>query len=162
MIIRPNSIQQRSQAVKGSRRAAALVEAAISMTVICAIIVAVLDFAIVSLRTETLNHIAQRVGRAAVTHGAYAKSNWQGGVWGPALYSTKLAGTDPVATIGKTLSAGLKHSDVTIELQWPSGKNQPGEPVVVETRMSWSPMLLGRFGFKLMTIRGRSYQVIQH
>ena len=144
------------------RRAATLVEAAIGLSAVITLIVGCLDFSLAAYKSQVLNHIAQRIGRAAVIHGSFSNTSWNGGHWGPATITTDLNSADPVATVGHTISSGLHKSSVTIELTWPNGNNNPGSPVIVQASMKWSPMFINMFGYQLITLRGRSYQIIQH
>lgn len=144
------------------RRGTTTVEAALGLAVVCTIIIGFMDFSIASFRSQVLNHVAHRIARSAIVHGSYASANWQGGIWGPESRTLLLADDDPVAEVGRQLSSGLRSEDISIEIQWPNGSTSPGNPVLVETRMDWSPMLFSRFGFNIMTLRGRSSQVIQH
>ena len=147
---------------KVQRRAATLVEAAISLSAMITVIVGCLDFSVAAYKSQVLNHIAQRIGRAAVIHGSLSHATWNGGPWGPNTITTDLTSTNQVAAVGNTISSGLKKSSVTIELTWPNGNHNPGSPVIVEATMPWSPMLIKTFGYQIMTLRGRSYQIIQH
>jgi Flp pilus assembly protein TadG len=147
---------------RNQRRGATLVEAAIALSAIITIIVGALDFSIAAYKSQVLNHIAQRIGRSAVIHGSLSNATWNGGRWGPSTITTNLSSTNPVATNGNTISSGLHKPSVTIELTWPNGNNNPGSPVIVQASMDWSPMLINRMGYHLITLRGRSYQIIQH
>lgn len=146
----------------GHRRAATLVEAAISLSAVIAVVVGCLDLSLAAYKSQVLNHVAHRIGRAAVIHGSFSNASWNGGPWGPSTITTNLNSADPAATIGNTISSGLNKSNVTIELNWPNGNNHPGSPVIVQASMEWSPMLIKIFGYQLVTLRGRSYQIIQH
>ena len=162
MITGQNHFAWNSIRKKSCRRGITLVEAAISLAFICTLIIGALDFSIASFRSELLNHVAHKVGRAAVIHGTYAPSGYNGGTWGPSGVVTTLKGTDPVAGSVSSMKSSLNHVDVTILVTWPNGTNTPGSPVVVEARTSWAPMFLESMGFGVMTLRGKSYQVIQH
>lgn len=144
------------------RRGATLVEAAIGLCIVCTIIIGFLDFTIAAFRSQVLSHVAHRIGRSAAVHGSYAPTQWAGGKWGPAPVVMTLDADDPIAAVGRTLSAGLRGELVTIEVTWPNGTNTPGSTVSVETRMEWSPMVLQRMGIGILTLRGRSLQRIQH
>lgn len=162
MIIRSVAFRRQPSPLGGFRRGITLVEAAISLGFICTLIIGAIDFSIAAFRSEVLNHVAHRVGRAAVIHGTYAPTSWNGGAWGPSEIDTTMQATDPVASVVSGMKTSLNHAGVTIKVTWPNGKNSPGNPVQVETRMTWSPMFLESMGIGIMTLRGRSYQIIQH
>jgi hypothetical protein len=162
MIHHINQSGTRIHKLRGYRRGATLVEAAIALGVVCTIIIGFLDFTIAAFRSQVLNHVAHRVARSAVIHGSFAPDQWSGGKWGPSGTITSLGADDPIAQVAQTLSSGLRGSDVVIELTWPDGTNTPGSPVQVETRMDWAPMFIERFGYGIITLRGRSSQIIQH
>lgn len=145
-----------------ARRGTTMVEAAISLGFICTLILGCIDFSIAAFRSESLNHLAHRVGRAAIIHGTYAPTGINGGPWGPTGVTTHLNSSDTIATVAKNYGAGLKASAVSVHVTWPNGDNKPGSPVAVETSMSWSPMFLESMGFGVFTLRGKSYQIIQH
>ena len=162
MIRNKVSADLRNQWSSHARRGITLVEAAISLCFICTLIIGCIDFSIAAYRAEVLNHIAHRVGRAAVIHGSYAPANWNGGAWGPTGAVTTLSGTDPIASVSSAMKTSLKNTGVTIQVTWPNGTNAPGSPVLVQTSMVWAPMFLESMGFGIITLRGKSYQVIQH
>lgn len=145
-----------------ARRGTTMVEAAISLGFICTLIIGCIDFSIAAFRAEALNHLAHRVGRAAIIHGTYAPTGISGGAWGPAGVTTTLSGTDSIATLAKTYGAGMNASAVSLHVTWPNGDNKPGSPVLVETSIAWSPMFLESMGYGVLTLRGKSYQIIQH
>lgn len=141
---------------------AVLVEAAIALTLFFLFLVSMIDFSIASFRSQMLSHIANRVGREAIIHGPGVKSTYRGGQWGPASFSTTLAGTDPVAQVAQTVSAGLPRDEVSITLTWPSGTNQVGSPVVVTVEMPWAPSILRPMSVSIVTLHGISRQYIAH
>lgn len=162
MIIKPSAFDLKVTRCRHTRRGVTLVEAAISLGFICTLIIGCIDFSIAAFRSEVLNHVAHKVGRSAVIHGTYAPTSWNGGPWGPSEIETTMLATDPVASVASGLKTSLNHASVTIKVIWPNGKNAPGNPVLVETRMTWSPMFLESMGIGVLTLRGRSYQIIQH
>ena len=153
---------QKSRFYSRTRRGTTLIEAAIGLWFTCTVIVGCIDFSVATMRTEALNHIAHRVARVAIIHGKYAPSTYNGGSWGPTSVSTTMSGANAIATTANKYSCGLKPSAVNITVTWPAGNNNPGSAVVVETSTTWSPVFLGKLGYSLVTLRGKSYQIIQH
>lgn len=145
-----------------ARRGTTLIEAAIGLWFTCTVIIGCIDFSMATMKTEALNHVAHRVGRAAIIHGQFAPANYNGGKWGPTSESTLMNSASPIAGVARQYRAGLKPDLVTIHVSWPNGNNNPGSAVLVETSMNWGPVFLDQLGFGIVTLRGRSYQIIQH
>src|SRR4051794_12079630 len=106
------------------RRGAAMVEAAIVLTVFLTLIFGMLDLAIAVFRRHVISGAAgMGSGRAAV-HGGLAPSDWDGGPWGTAAFGPVAAtSTDvKVAAIAPYL-AGMDPATVSISMSWPDGKN---------------------------------------
>jgi Flp pilus assembly protein TadG len=154
----------RSNRILEERRTAGavLVEAAIALSLFFLFLVSMIDFSIASFRSQLLSHIANRVGREAIIHGPGVKSTYRGGQWGPGTFTTTLSGTDPVAQVAQTVSAGLPRDEVSITLTWPAGNNQVGSPVVVTVEMPWTPSLLRPMSVSVLTLHGISRQYIAH
>lgn len=144
------------------RGGAVTIEAAIALSLFCIFLVCMLDFTLASFRSQMLHHIAHRVGREAMVHGPGAKSTWRGGPWGPTTVTTTLAGTDHVAAVARTVSAGLPRNEVTITLTWPAGNNAVGSPVLVVAELPWTPSLIRPLSLNVVTLQGRSRQYILH
>jgi hypothetical protein len=153
---------QHSAKCKRHRRGTTLIEAAIGLWFTCTVIIGCIDFSMAAIKTESLNHLAHRIGRVAIIHGKYANATFNGGPWGPAPVVTTLDGSSPVAMSASQFRSGLKANAVTVNVSWPNGNNDPGSAVLVETSMSWGPVFLDQLGFGIVTLRGRSYQIIQH
>jgi len=147
---------------KSHRRGTTLIEAAIGLWFTCTVIIGCIDFSMAAIKTESLNHLAHRIGRVAIIHGKYANATVNGGPWGPSSIVTTLDGSSPIAVVASQFRSGLKANTVTVNVSWPNGNNDPGSAVVVETSMSWGPVFLDQLGYGIVTLRGRSYQIIQH
>lgn len=154
---RSNRVPQR-----GRLSGAVIVEAAIALSLFLMFLVSMIDFSIASFRAQLLSHVANRVGREAIIHGPGVKSSYRGGQWGPGTYTTTLAGSDPVAQIAQTVSAGLPRDDVEITLTWPAGNNHVGSPVVVTVEMPWTPSLMRPLSLSVVTLHAISRQYIAH
>lgn len=161
-MILTGKIQWKCNRARHARRGTTLIEAAIGLWFTCTVIIGCIDFSMATMKTEALNHVAHRVGRAAIIHGQFATANYNGGAWGPTTDTTLMNSSSPIAGVAKQYRAGLKPDLVTIKLSWPNGNNNPGSAVLVETSMKWAPVFLDQLGFGLITLRGRSYQIIQH
>lgn len=146
----------------GHRHGAVAVEAAISLSLFFMFLISMLDFTLASFRSQLLNHIAHRVGREAAVHGPNVNSNYRGGQWGPATFTTTLAGTDPVAVVARSVSAGLPRDEFTITLSWPAGNNHVGSPVLVTVELPWTPSMLRPMSLSVVTLHGISRQYIVH
>jgi len=144
------------------RKGAALVEAAISLTVLLSTLIFVLDFSIASFRSQSLNYLAERLAREASVHGNLTSTTWRGGPWGPATFNTTLDGTDPIAVLGRTFCNTLPGDEVSITITWPTGSNEMGNPVVVSVEMPWTPSMFRPVTQSVMTLRGVSRQTIAH
>lgn len=144
------------------RRGTTLVEVAISLTILMMFLIGILDYSLASFRIQLLSHVAHRVAREAAVHGPRAIPTWRGGVWGPLPFTTTLADSDPVAEIGRTVSAGLDPAEVTVNITWPNGSNAFGSQIVVEASMEWTPSFFGPIGGGSMTLSGRSVQNVVH
>ncbi|MBI1324647.1 hypothetical protein GC170_15875 [bacterium] len=145
-----------------SRRGAALVEAAISLSVLLTFLIFLLDFSIAAFRSEALNYLADRVARTAAVHGPKALSSHDGGPWGPITVTTTLSGSGTIANIARRHGTGLPSDEVTLTVTWPSASNAAGEPVVVTAEMPWTPSLLRPMTMSILTLRGVSRQIIVH
>lgn len=160
MFQRSPSDRRRSQ--RRGRKGATLVEAAISLGLMLSVLIFVLDYAVASFRSQTLNYLADRLAREAAIHGTRTSPTWRGGPWGPTAVQTTLAGTDAVAQMGRVFCNTLPNADVTIRITWPSGSNEMGNPVLVNVEMPWSPALFRPVSSSLITLRGVSRQTIAH
>lgn len=144
------------------RRGATLVEAAISLILLLTVLIFLLDFAIASFRSQSLNYLADRLARTAAVHGPKAVAGWNGGTWGPTTMTTKLSGSDNLAAIARSLTSTLPNDAVTLTVSWPSGSNAIGQPVVVTAEMNWTPSLIRPMIQSVMTLRGVGYHRIAH
>ena len=145
------------------RSGTALVETAITITVLLSLLLGSLDLGVAVFRQHALSQAARQGVRKAIVHGSLAPTSWNGGPWGPGTYGPVAAtDTDPKAQAIAPFLTGMDPSTVTVTYTWPDGKNTAEKRVQVSLSTTWTPILGFVFGSSPVTITASSEMQIAH
>jgi hypothetical protein len=107
------------------RRGAVAVEGAVVIGVFLLVLFGALDLGLAVLRQNTLSEAARRLARAAIVHGAMART--KSTVWGPATISGTASDASEAAAIIRPILITMDSSSVGFTLEWLDGDNQPDQ-----------------------------------
>lgn len=141
---------------KKIKRGAAMVEAAITLSVTIFLIFGMLDLSIGVFRNNVMAHAAREGVRRAIVHGNLSKSPW-----GPTTFSGNANDSHPLAQAIVPYLATLNLQDVTVTGEWLDGNNKTGSRVRVTVSSTYRPLLTSLFG-NSMTLRSASVLPITH
>ena len=88
-----------------------------------------LDLGLAVCRYNVLSATARNLARAAIVRGADAAPQQSG--WGPSSYSGTAADSSDMATVASSWLATMSPGDVSMQVTWPDGDNQPNHRVSV-------------------------------
>ena len=152
------------------RRGATMVETVIVLSLLILLGYGLLDLGMALFRSHTLSNAAHQLGRQAIVHGALAD---QLGDWGPDTVHT-VAGAVAIEAedssweaIRETVRgsvAGINPDDVTIDVQWPDGGNDPreGDRVQVTVKTPFRPISTFLFGNPAFDLTASTTMSIAH
>ena len=126
------------------RRGATIVESALVLTALALIVLGILDVGIAVLRYNALSDAARRLARAAIVHGAMAEP--QHAAWGPAPFVATADDASEIAAAVRPWLIAAAPEDVSVQVEWIDGGNQPDQRVRVTLRYAherFVPLLLG-------------------
>jgi Flp pilus assembly protein TadG len=112
------------------RRGVVAVEGAIVLSTLMLLLFVLLDLGLAVCRYNVLSATARNLARAAIVRGADAAP--QLAAWGPNPYSGNAADSSAMATVAASWLATMNPGDVTMQLIWPDGDNQPNHRVTVQ------------------------------
>jgi Flp pilus assembly protein TadG len=170
----------RPRRARRDRRGAALVEAAIMVSLFLLLVFGLLDLGIALFRMHVACEAARQGVRNAIVHGYLSGNNSTMNAWGPtpsyypaltsrSLYSgstfydvqAAYASDELAGTIRPYLS-GLDPSTVTIQIRWPDGDNNPGNRVTVTVSAPYRHFVPFLFVDDTVTIGASSTMTIVH
>src|ERR1700733_1730743 len=115
---------------KRDRRGVAAVEGALVLSALMVLLFALLDLGLAVCRYNILAATARNLARAAIVRGADAAP--QLSAWGPNAYIGNAADSSAMATVAAAWLATMSPADVSVQLTWPDGDNQPDHRVSVQ------------------------------
>ena len=121
------------------RRAVALVESAIVLAICLLLLLGMLELSMALIRHTVMSEASRRIARVAMIHGSKASDTQ--GKWGPAPVSTNAASSDPSAAAVRDVLMTLNPADVTIDLKWLDGGNEPDQRVQVTVSYTHYPIV---------------------
>jgi len=153
---------------RAHRRGAAMVEAAIVLTVLLTMVFAMLDLGLAVFQRTTVAHVAREAARLASIHGDMAPP--QLNQWGPDIvYYTELVIHDDDEIIKKEIINAIKPSlgaldpqQTTIKLEWPDGNATPESRISATVTSSHQPFLTFLFGSDKWTLSASTTVQINH
>ena len=156
----------RARTKSTGRRGAAMVEAAIILPVFLSLCLCMLDMGMGVFKNNAIAEASRQGARIASVHGSLAKSNWNGGPWGPTTYNGAGNATDSIASTlrGAGILAGLNPASVTLSVQWPDLGNSvdSNHRVRVTASTNWTPLVTYIFGSRTITLTATSITPIAH
>jgi Flp pilus assembly protein TadG len=162
------------------RRGAALVEAAIMLTLFMTLVFGMLDLGIALFRKHVVSEAARQGARNAIVHGYLAPNSSTSNAWGPtpsyypaltarSLYSRSTSYTvqaddvsDDLANALRPYLVGLDPSTVTIQIQWPDGDNAQGNRVTVSVNVPHHHLIPFVFGDNTIILGASSTMTVVH
>jgi Flp pilus assembly protein TadG len=162
------------------RRGAALVEAAITLSLFLTLVFGMLDLGIALFRKHVTSEAARQGARNAIVHGYLAPNGSSLNAWGPtpsyypaltsqSLYSASTSYTvqadnpsDDLAGTIRPYLAGLDPSTVTIRARWPDGDNALGNRVTVSVTVPYQHLVPFIFGESTITIGASCTMTVVH
>jgi hypothetical protein len=164
-----------------NRRGAALVEAAVTISLFLTMVFGMLDLGIALFRKHVVTEAARQGARNAIIHGYFAPNNSTMNAWGPtpsyypplpssqSLYSSAQfyamqadnTSEELVSTIRPYL-AGLDPSTVQIRINWLDGNNDTGNRVTVDVIVPYQHIVPFIFNNSTITLGGSSTMTILH
>jgi Flp pilus assembly protein TadG len=154
------TIRQSQIAIEHPRRGVAAVEGALVLIVFLLILFGMLDLGLLVLDYNTMSEAARRLARVAIVHGQMAAPAQT--VWGPdSVSGTAADGSDYASALSPELVT-FNLSSVNYSIQWPSGTNQPDDPVQVTLTYRYAPILPYVLGTQTIPIQAVSTMSVQH
>ena len=160
----------RRQRRRPMRRGASMIETAITLMLFIVLVFGMLDLGLWVFRHHILAQTARQIARQAIVHGSLAEEL---GSWGPTTLSGTAAintGGDPadpdtqIRAIANRALVGFNPNQVTYEVQWPDGGNDPQEEhrVRVSLTTPYSPIMTFIFGNPSFDLSATSVMHIAH
>lgn len=137
-----------------------MVECAVVLSVWLLVVFTALDLGLAVFRNNTLSESARRLARQAIVHGS--QSSPEATPWGPEDYTGTAADETEIAAAALSMLATMEPENVSIEVQWPDGGNDPDQRIHVS--LTYEHQLLipfARFGGP-MQLRGDCVMRIVH
>jgi hypothetical protein len=122
--------------IQTKRRGATLIESAVVLVVLMAILWSGLEVSMAVIRFNSMSASARIIAREASVHGELSPDPW-----GIAPLSLSGTSSHPAAQLIAGQLPTLDPSQVTIELSWPDGDDQVGDRVMVTVRCVNSPVV---------------------
>ncbi len=163
-------LQRQHDRAKRRRRGATMTETVITLLVFFTLIFGMLDLGIAVFQRQLLSQAARQIGRTTIVHGELAD---QLGPWGPDTISgtaAENADADPadpgqqIAEICRSTLVGIDPNEVTYEVTWIDGGNDPmvGHRVNVSVSAPYQPIMTFIFGNPTFMLTGESTMRIAH
>jgi Flp pilus assembly protein TadG len=162
-----------------ARRGAALVEAAVMLTLLLTLIFGIFELGIALFRNHVACEAARQGARVAIVHGYLAPvANMN--AWGPtpasypaltarSLYASTTSYTvqaddpsDELAGAIRPYLVGLDPGAVTLAIGWPDGDNEPGHRVTVSVTTSYRHPIAFLFGGEWISLAAASTMTVAH
>lgn len=149
---------------RAARRGAATLEAAITVPVFLALVLGMIDLSLGVARFNTLSQAARHGARQAAVHGKLARTDWDGGPWGPTAIppTAASAGNPPAVNAVAPALANCPLDESRVQVEWPDGNNDPGSRVRVTVTSTYRPMITFIFGSPAITLTATSTMLISH
>ena len=119
-----------ASSLERDRRGVAAVEGALILSALMLLLFVIMDLGLAVCRYNILSATARNLARAAIVRGADAAP--QLSAWGPNPYSGNAGDSSAMATVASAWLATMNPGDVTMQLTWPDGDNQPDHRVSVQ------------------------------
>jgi Flp pilus assembly protein TadG len=116
--------------LRRDRRGVAAVEGALILSALMLLLFVLLDLGLAVCRYNILSATARNLARAAIVRGADAAPQLP--AWGPNSYAGNAADSSAMATVAANWLATMSPEDVSVQLTWPDGDNQPNHRVTVQ------------------------------
>ncbi len=146
---------------RGRRRGGiAALEGVIVIVAFLVVMFTMLDLSLLVLDYNLLCDGADRFCRQAMVHGAKAPP--LSTAWGPETARGNASDGSPYSEAFKGDLVTLSLADVTYSLEWPSGTNQPGDPVKAILSYRYAPMMPFVFGKKAITLQAAATMRVEH
>jgi Flp pilus assembly protein TadG len=156
---------QRPRRMKGRgnrRRGAAMVEAAIILSVFLTLVLGMIDLGLAVFRQQRVSEVARQLVRKAIVQGQFAPTSLNGGPWGPTTYTGTGSSTDAISTSVQPYMGGLDPSQVNLKVVWTNGNNNVESTVQVTVTTTWTPIFSYIFGGSTRTLSAESTMPIAH
>ena len=145
---------------ESARGGVTAVESALVLSVFLLVLLGMLDLGLLLLDYNTLCEATRRLARTAIVHGQMAAPAQT--VWGPdSVSGTAADGSDYASALSPELVT-FNLSSVNYSIQWPSGTNQPDDPVQVTLTYRYAPILPYVLGTQTIPIQAVSTMSVQH
>ncbi len=154
------AIRQHGTSTRHPRRGVAVVEGAIVLVVFLLILFSMLDLGLLVLNYNTMCEAARRLARVAIVHGRMAAPAQT--VWGPDSVGGNASDGSQYANALSPELVTFDLKSVNYSIQWPSGTNQPDDPVQVTLTYRYSPILPYVLGTQTIPIQAVSTMSVQH
>ena len=145
---------------RAHRRGAAMVEAAIVLSVLLTLVFAMLDLGIAVFQRSSVAHVAREAARIASIHGDMAPPLLN--QWGPTLYTQLASVDDEIINAIKPSLGALDPAKTTIKLEWPDGNATPESRICATVTSFHQPFLTFLFGSGTWTLSASTTVQINH
>jgi Flp pilus assembly protein TadG len=138
---------------------------ALVLPVFLMLVLGMLDLGIAVFRYHLLGQAAREGARQAMVHGSLttALTRWGPTAWsGTADATPGSAGGHSIVAAVQPFLVGFDLSQVSIQVNWPSGDNQPGDPVHVTVSSPYQPIMTYIFSNTTFNLAGESTMPIAH
>ncbi|QDV66456.1 hypothetical protein Poly24_01420 [Rosistilla carotiformis] len=126
------------------RRGAYTLEVAITMLIFLGALLAMLEFALVSLRYNALGESARRIARVVIVRGEQATPEQS--VLGPTAYVGTADDSSDIAAAARELLVTMPPEDVDIRVEWLDADTREGDRVSIQLSYLHNPILPGLLG----------------
>lgn len=156
----PTPIPLRNSTRRQQRRGTTLVESAIVLSASAVLLLGMMEMSVVLVRYITVSEATRRVARAAIVHGSMTTATQ--GVWGPTTVNTNAGASNPAAVVAREALMALNPEDVTVQVRWPDGSNQPGRRVEVNLSYTHTPIVSLPAMYSTLELKGSSTMRVAH
>lgn len=142
------------------RQGTTTLEAAVVLPVCLLLLIGMLELSLALIRHAVMSETARRVAREALVHGA--KASPAQGQWGPAEISTSAAADVPAAASARDMLMTIDPAEVSLNITWPDGGNQPDQRVCVTVEYTHHPLIAIPAWYTQLEMRAGSTMRIAH
>ena len=136
-----------------------MLEMVIIILVFLALVLGMIDLAIMVTRVQTLAQAARSGSRAVMVRGEYANLL---GPQGPTAFNGTANDNHPIAQAVRNQLILMTPANVRLNVIWPEGSNEVGRRVRVTASADFTPLMTFIFGSPTWTLTGSSEVYVAH
>jgi Flp pilus assembly protein TadG len=142
------------------RRGAAMVEAAIVLSIFLIMVFAMLDLGSAVFQRTVTGSLAHEAARLASIHGELASP--QMSQWGSSTYTATASATDQIMTAIRPYLGVLDPTTTTVKLEWLDGNNSPESRIRATVTTTRNPLVISLFGATAWQFSASTTMQISH